>query len=67
MSTGGREGYPGERPEHQMQKLARSNPSVTCASCRRFDGARWCRRWNYHTEPGSPICDQYRPLPAPTP
>jgi len=21
----------------------------------------WCRRWNFHTEASSPICDQYRP------
>lgn len=56
-----RDGFPGERPEHQMRKRATSNPLVTCGSCRQFDGAAWCRRWNYHTEAGSPICDQYRP------
>jgi hypothetical protein len=58
-------GFPGERPEHLMRKLAKSNPHVTCDSCRQFDGAAWCRRWNYHTEPAAPICDQYRPLPPP--
>ena len=56
-----REGFPGERPEHLMRKRAASNPAVTCASCRQFDGTAWCRRWNYHTEPAAPICDQYRP------
>ena len=57
-----RDGFPGERPEDRMRKLAASNPRVTCASCRRFDGTAWCRRWNYHTEPTAPICDQYRPV-----
>jgi hypothetical protein len=56
-------GFPGERPEHLMRKLASSNPRVVCASCRQFDGAAWCRRWNYHTEPLAPVCDQYRPAP----
>jgi hypothetical protein len=56
-----REGFPGERPEHHMRKRPRSNPEVTCASCRQFDGIAWCRRWNYHTAPEAPICDQYRP------
>ncbi len=57
------EGFPGERPDHLMRKLARSNPRVTCGSCRQFDGRAWCRRWNYHTEAEAPVCDQYRPLP----
>jgi hypothetical protein len=56
-------GFPGERPEHHMRKLAVSNRAVTCVSCRQFDGTAWCRRWNYHTEPAAPVCDQYRPLP----
>ena len=43
-----------------MQKLPAARPLITCASCRQFDGTAWCRRWNYHTEPGSPICVQYR-------
>ncbi len=60
----GKEGFPGERPEHLMRKLARSNPQVTCGSCRQFDGSAWCRRWNYHTESEAPVCDQYRPLPV---
>jgi hypothetical protein len=55
------EGFPGERREHHMRKLARSNQAVTCGSCRQFDGLAWCRRWNFHTGPESPICDQYRP------
>ena len=55
------EGFPGERREHQMRKLARSNAAVTCGSCRQFDGLAWCRRWNFHTGAASPICDQYRP------
>ncbi len=58
-----REGFPGERPEQHMRKLARSNERVTCASCRQFDGTAWCRRWNYHTEPEAPICAQSRPRP----
>lgn len=61
-------GFPGERPEHLMHKLPASNPRVTCALCRQFDGTAWCRRWNYHTEPEAPVCDQYRPAatrPAP--
>ena len=62
-----RKGFPGERPEQHMQKLARSNPQVTCASCRQFDGTAWCRRWNYHTAPDAPICDQYRARPAASP
>jgi hypothetical protein len=69
------DGFPGERPEHQMRKLVRSNAAVTCGSCRQFDGLAWCRRWNFHTGPSSPICDQYRPIkqsppekdPLPTP
>jgi hypothetical protein len=56
-----REGFPGERSEDRMRKRAASNAAVTCASCRQFDGTAWCRRWNYHTERASPICDQYRP------
>jgi hypothetical protein len=63
----GQPGFPGERPEHLMRKLAASNPRVVCASCRQFDGTSWCRRWNYHTEPAAPVCDQYRPLPPPRP
>lgn len=54
------DGFPGERRDHQMKKLERSNPNVTCGACRHFDGLRWCHRWNYHTEAQSPICDQYR-------
>lgn len=54
-------GFPGERPEHRMRKRDRSNPRVTCGSCRQFDGLAWCRRWNYHTGADSPICDEYRP------
>jgi hypothetical protein len=54
--------FPGERPEHHMRKLGRSNAAVTCGSCRQFDGLAWCRRWNFHTGAASPICDQYRPL-----
>lgn len=53
--------FPGERPEQHMRKLPRSNPLVTCTSCRQFDGLAWCRRWNFHTEPGAPICGEYRP------
>jgi len=63
MSGGG--GFPGERAGHHMKKLQRSNPGVTCASCRQFDGLTWCRRWNFHTEASSPICDQYRPRAEP--
>jgi hypothetical protein len=59
-----RDAFPGERPEHRMRKLLTSNPRVTCASCRQFDGSAWCRRWNYHTAPDAPICDQYRPNQA---
>jgi hypothetical protein len=61
------EGFPGERPEQRMRKLARSNVAVTCGSCRQFDGLAWCRRWNFHTGPSSPICDQYRPRQEPHP
>jgi hypothetical protein len=53
--------FPGERPEHRMRKLPASNALVTCGSCRQFDGVAWCRRWNFHTEAQSPVCDQYRP------
>jgi len=56
-----RDGFPGERPEHRMRKLAVSNPLITCGSCRRFDGGTWCRRWNFHTEAQAPVCSQYRP------
>jgi hypothetical protein len=59
--------FPGERPRDRMRKLARSNAAVTCGSCRQFDGLAWCRRWNFHTGPASPICDQYRPLRGPAP
>ena len=59
------DGFPGERPEQRMRKLARSNAAVTCGSCRQFDGLAWCRRWNFHTGPASPICDQYRPRQGP--
>lgn len=55
-----RPGFPGERPEHQMEKLARASGRATCSTCRQFDGHAWCRRWNYHTEADSPICAQYR-------
>ena len=61
------DGFPGERPEQRMRKLGRSNTAVTCGSCRQFDGLAWCRRWNFHTGPSSPICDQYRPLRDPGP
>jgi hypothetical protein len=57
------DGYPGERPEHRMRKLARSNPAVTCGSCRQFDGQTWCRHWNYHTAADAPVCAFYRPVP----
>jgi len=60
----GQPGFPGERPEQLMHKLASSNPRVVCGSCRQFDGATWCRRWNFHTEAAAPVCDQYRPRPA---
>ena len=60
-NEGRRTGFPGERAEHQMKKRGRSNAKVTCASCRQFDGIAWCRRWSFHTEASSPICDQYRP------
>ncbi len=53
--------FPGERAGQHMRKLDRSNLKVRCASCRQFDGLAWCRRWNFHTEASSPICDQYRP------
>lgn len=68
MSDGGRArpGYPGERPDHQMQKLARSNPKVTCGTCRQFDQHMWCRRWNYHTAADAPICAEYRVVPRTT-
>ena len=56
------DGFPGERAEQHMKKRRRSNLNVTCASCRRFDGLAWCRRWNFHTGPDSPICDEYRPF-----
>ncbi|MBJ7602829.1 MAG: hypothetical protein JF888_06505 [Candidatus Dormibacteraeota bacterium] len=46
-----------------MRKLERSNPRVTCGSCRQFDGFTWCRRWNYHTASDAPICGDYRPIP----
>ncbi len=58
------DGFPGERDDQHMKKLARSNPRVTCGSCRQFDGLAWCNRWNYHTEAAAPVCDQYRPRPA---
>jgi hypothetical protein len=54
------DGFPGELPRHRMKKRARSNPAVGCGSCARFDGLAWCRRWNYHTTPDAPICDEYR-------
>ena len=57
--------FPGERPEHRMRKLARSNKAIACGSCRQFDGLAWCRRWNFHTGAESPICDQYRPVRPP--
>lgn len=62
-----RDGYPGERPEQQMRKRQTSNSRVTCASCRQFDGTAWCRRWNYHTDAESPICEEYRPRPVTPP
>ena len=52
-------GFPGERAGDHMRKLARAT-RATCATCRQFDGSAWCRRWNYHTEPEAPVCDQYR-------
>ena len=55
-----RPGFPGEDPAQQMHKLRRSNAAVTCASCQRFDGHAWCRRWNYHTAADAPICADYR-------
>lgn len=56
--------FEGERPEHHMKKLAAGNPAVTCASCRRFDGAGWCWRWNYATAADAPICAHYRAAPT---
>ncbi|MDQ6772923.1 MAG: hypothetical protein M3024_08045 [Candidatus Dormibacteraeota bacterium] len=47
-----------------MRKRERSNPRVTCGSCRQFDGLAWCRRWNFATTVDGPICDQYRPRGA---
>jgi hypothetical protein len=44
-----------------MLKRARSNPRITCGSCRQFDGLAWCNRWNFHTSADSPICAEYRP------
>jgi hypothetical protein len=61
------DGFPGEQSRHHMRKLAASNPAVTCASCRQFDGTAWCRRWNYHTAPDAPVCAQYRPRGLRTP
>jgi hypothetical protein len=61
-----RPGYPGENPAHQMRKLPRANPQVACGSCRQFDGAGWCRRWNFHTAPDGLICAFYRPASRPS-
>lgn len=61
------EGFPGERRDQHMRKRDRSNPTVTCGSCRNFDGSAWCRRWNFHTDATSPICEEYRPGPRPAP
>ncbi len=58
-------GFPGERDSQHMRKRDRSNPKVTCGSCRNFDGHAWCRRWNFHTDAVSPICDEYSALPRP--
>jgi hypothetical protein len=62
----GADGFPGEPPSQHMRKRARSNAAVTCGSCRNFDGHAWCRRWNFHTDAVSPICDDYRAAPPPT-
>lgn len=56
--------FHGEPPGTHMKKRARSNPNVTCGSCRHFDGLAWCNRWNFHTDAVSPICDRYRPRGA---
>lgn len=56
--------FEGEPPGTHMKKRGRSNPAVTCGSCRQFDGLAWCNRWNFHTDAVSPICDQYRPRRA---
>lgn len=48
-----------------MRKRPVSNKRVTCGACHQFDGLAWCRRWNFHTETDSPICNEYRPaVPA---
>jgi hypothetical protein len=59
-------GFPGEKAANHMRKRARSNPAVTCGSCRNFDGHAWCRRWNFHTDAVSPICDEYKAAPPPS-
>lgn len=61
MANSGDRAFPSEPPGTHMSKRARSNPKVTCGSCRQFDGLAWCRRWNYATGSDSPICDEYRP------
>lgn len=61
-----RDSFPGERPTDLMRKRRRSNAAVTCGGCRNFDGSAWCRRWNFATDAVSPICDEYRPGPAPS-
>lgn len=61
------EGFPGERASQHMRKRTSSNAAVTCGSCRNFDGQAWCRRWNFHTDAVSPICDEYRAAPRPSP
>ena len=50
-----------------MRKRARSRREVTCAACRNFDGQAWCRRWNFHTDAASPICDEFRAGARPSP
>jgi hypothetical protein len=58
--------FPGEPPSQHMKKLPKSNPRVTCGSCRYFDGKAWCRHWNFHTGADSPICRFYKIRPAGT-
>jgi hypothetical protein len=48
--------FPGERPENHMKKARAARPSVTCGTCRMFDGTAWCRHWNFHTTKESPPC-----------
>jgi len=49
-----------------MQKARAARPSVSCATCRMFDGLAWCRHWNFHTTRESPPCGFYKKKPAPS-